>query len=81
MNVGVPIDQELQCRISGQFTAEEAQQLADVLQNPLEAPVKIIDERSVDPSLGKDTIKSGVNAAIYGTIAVAGFMAILARPL
>src|SRR5438477_1808952 len=63
-------------RISGQFTAEEAQQLADVLQNPLEAPVKIIDERSVDPSLGEDTIKSGVNAAIYGTIAVAGFMAI-----
>jgi len=65
-----------QGRISGQFEAKEAQELADVLENPLEAPVHIINERSVDPSLGKDTIKSGVNSAIYGTIAVAGFMAI-----
>jgi len=62
--------------IEGDFTAEEAQQLANVLQNPLEAPVHIIDERSVDPSLGKDTIKSGINSAVYGTLAVAGFMAI-----
>ncbi len=63
-------------QITGNFEFKEAQELADVLQNPLEAPVKIIDERSVDPSLGKDTIKSGVNSAVFGTIAVAGFMAV-----
>ena len=63
-------------RITGSFEVSEAIELANVLENPLEAPVEIRDERSVDPSLGKDTIKSGVNSAIYGTIAVAGFMAI-----
>src|SRR5439155_21894755 len=60
-------------RITGQFDVREALELANVLENPLQAPVHIINERSVDPSLGKDTIKSGVNSAIYGTIAVAGF--------
>ena len=63
-------------QITGSFTFQEAQELADVLENPLEAPVEIIQEKSVDPSLGKDTIKSGINSALYGTIAVAGFMAI-----
>ncbi|HEY0456565.1 MAG TPA: protein translocase subunit SecF, partial [Verrucomicrobiae bacterium] len=53
-----------------------ATELAQVLENPLEAPVHIEYENTVDPSLGKDTIRSGVNSAIYGTIAVAGFMAI-----
>lgn len=37
-------------------------------------PVGIRSESSVDPTLGKDTIHSGVSSAIYGTIAVAGFM-------
>ncbi|MBI3851687.1 MAG: protein translocase subunit SecD [Verrucomicrobia bacterium] len=60
--------------IEGSFTPEEAQQLANVLENPLEAPVKIIESREVDPSLGKDSIRSGMNAALIGTIAVAGFM-------
>ncbi len=60
--------------ITGAFNLKEARELADVLENPLEAPVKIIEERGVDPSLGKDSIQSGVKAAIYGTIAVAGFM-------
>src|ERR1051326_3582023 len=63
-------------RITGNFDVREALELANALENPLEAPVQIIDERSVDPSLGKDTIKSGVNSAIFGTIAVAGFMAV-----
>jgi SecD/SecF fusion protein len=60
--------------ITGNFDAREAYELANVLENPLEAPVKIIEERSVDPSLGKDSIASGLRAAIYGTVAVVGFM-------
>lgn len=60
--------------ISGGFDVKEAIDLAHVLENPLEAPVKIIEERSAEPSLGKDSIRSGVRASIYGTIAVAVFM-------
>jgi SecD/SecF fusion protein len=63
-------------QITGSFEAKEAQNLADVLNNPLEAPVKVVDERSVDPSLGKDAIRSGITAAIVGTLAVAIFMAV-----
>ena len=63
-------------RITGNFDVKEALELANVLENPLEAPVSIENERSVDPSLGKDTINSGVKSAVFGTIAVAGFMAI-----
>ena len=61
-------------QITGGFTPEEAQELANVLENPLEAPVSIEKESSVDPSLGKDSIQSGRRAAIYGTLAVSGFM-------
>lgn len=62
--------------IEGNFDLKEAQELADVLENPLEAPVKIIEERGVDPSLGKDSIESGIKASIIGVIAVAAFMLI-----
>lgn len=61
--------------ISGSYTEQEAFQLANVLENPLEAPVTILSESGVDPTLGRDTIHSGIWSAIYGTIAVAGFMA------
>src|SRR3954470_10329764 len=63
-------------QITGQFDVKEAQGLANVLNNPLEAPVKVVDERSVDPSLGKDAIRSGITAAVVGTLAVAIFMAV-----
>jgi SecD/SecF fusion protein len=62
--------------IHGTFTPEEAFDLAAVLLNPLEAPVTIMEERSVDPSLGKDSIRSGIKAAIIGTVAVSAFMLI-----
>lgn len=62
--------------ITGNFDVKEAFELANVLENPLEAPIKILDQRTVDPSLGADSIKSGIRSAIYGTIAVAGFMLI-----
>jgi SecD/SecF fusion protein len=62
--------------IRGNYTLKEAIELANVLQNPLETPVKVLEERTVDPSLGKDSISSGFNASLYGTIAVGVFMAV-----
>jgi SecD/SecF fusion protein len=62
--------------IHGSYTEEEANTLVNVLQNPLQAPVKIIDKNLVDPTLGKDSIKSGIKAALIGVVAVAGFMLI-----
>jgi len=56
------------------FRPEEAFELQNVLLNPLEAPVKIRAEQSVDPSLGRDSIRSGIKASIIGTVAVSGFM-------
>lgn len=61
-------------QITGRFDVREAFELATVLENPLRAPLRIIESREVDPSLGADSIKSGVNAAVYGVIAVAAFM-------
>ena len=63
-------------QITGSYTLEEARQLASALENPLKTPVKIVEERDVDPSLGRDSIQSGFRAALYGIIAVAGFMAV-----
>ena len=54
----------------------EAFELANVLENPLEAPVHIQQESSVDPSLGKDAIESGVKSALIGILAVSGFMVV-----
>ena len=62
-------------QITGNFTAEEAYRLASVLENPLQAPVKVIETRSVDPSLGKDSITSGFHAAAIGAGSVIIFMA------
>src|SRR5258708_4134884 len=63
-------------QITGSFSLTEAQELANVLENPLEAPVKVIETRSVDPSLGRDSVKSGVRAALIGAGAVIIFMAV-----
>jgi SecD/SecF fusion protein len=60
--------------IQGDFTVEQAYELANVLLNPLEAPVKIEEEREVKASLGVDSIRSGVKASLIGVIAVSGFM-------
>ena len=60
--------------ITGDFDIKEAWELANVLENPLETPVRLLDTEEVDPSLGKDSIDSGVRSAVIGTIAVAVFM-------
>jgi SecD/SecF fusion protein len=61
--------------ITGNFAIEEAITIANVLENPLETPVHIDEMRQVDPTLGKDSISSGIRAAIIGTLLVAAFMA------
>ncbi len=62
------------CEISGSFTPQEAKELASVLENPLENPVKILAERNVGPSLAADSIRQGVNASLWATVAIVIFM-------
>ncbi len=65
------------CEISGgNMDINEAITIANILENPLETPVKIDEMREVDPTLGKDSISSGLRAALYGTFFVALFMAV-----
>jgi SecD/SecF fusion protein len=65
------------CEISGgNMDINEAITIANILENPLETPVKIDQTQEVDPTLGKDSISSGVRAALYGTFFVALFMAL-----
>ncbi len=61
-------------QITGQFDNKEAFELANVLENPLRAPLKIEESHEVNPTLGRDSIRSGIKAAIYGTVAVSAFM-------
>ncbi|MGB7767473.1 MAG: protein translocase subunit SecD [Verrucomicrobiia bacterium] len=61
-------------QITGQFTIQEAQELANVLQNPLRAPLNIVYSSDVDPTLGKDSIRSGIHASVVGVILVSAFM-------
>jgi len=63
------------CTISGGFmTAAEAENLASVLENPLENPVSIVDERGVDPSLGAASVADGFRAAMIGSAVVIIFV-------
>ncbi len=65
-----------EARITGRFTPEEARDLAIVLRaGALPAPVKILEERTVGPSLGTDSIHNGLVAGIVGAILVVLFMA------
>ena len=65
--------------ITGHFSDQEAFELANVLQNPLRAPLKIVSSEDVDPTLGKDSIRSGVSASIYAVIFVSLFMLVYYR--
>ena len=61
--------------ISGNFTTAEAQDLAIVLRaGSLPAPVTVLEERTVGPSLGQESIDSGIRASVVGAIAVVLFM-------
>jgi SecD/SecF fusion protein len=60
--------------ITGNFDLREAIELANVLENPLRAPLRVIESRDVDPTLGADSIRSGMRAAMVGAVAVCLFM-------
>ena len=63
-------------QISGSFSQEEANDLAIVLRaGALPAPIIIEEERTVGPSLGRDSIRKGVRSVLIGGIAVVAFMA------
>jgi preprotein translocase subunit SecD len=64
-------------QITGSFTLDEAKDLAIVLRaGALPAPVNILEERTVGPSLGQDSIDKGMWSAILGGILVAVFMVV-----
>lgn len=66
-----------QAQITGSFALEEVQDLVIVLESGnLPAPVKVIEERTVGPSLGNDSIRAGVRAALLGLALVVIFMVI-----
>ncbi len=52
--------------ITGHFTEPEARGLASVLENPLQTPVSVEEERSVSPTLGLDSIRSSIFAGLLG---------------
>ncbi len=52
--------------ITGKFTEKEARGLSSVLENPLQVPVSIEEERSVSPTLGMDSIRASINAGLMG---------------
>ncbi|MFK5954166.1 MAG: protein translocase subunit SecD [Desulfobacterium sp.] len=62
-------------RITGNFTTEEARDLAIILRaGALPAPVKIIEERTVGPTLGADSIRMGIMSMLVGGLLVLLFM-------
>jgi len=64
--------------ISGNFTSQEATDLAVLLRaGALPAPLSIVEERSVGPGLGADSIAAGKIAAIIGMLLVCLFMILI----
>lgn len=67
-------------QIEGMANVEEAKLLEIVLKaGALPAPLKIIEERSIGPSLGEDSIRAGINSSIGALILVALFMIVWYR--
>ncbi len=67
-------------QITGRFTENEAKDLAIVLRaGALPAPINMLQNVTVGPSLGQDSIDAGVKAGIIGAIAVILFMMIYYR--
>lgn len=61
--------------ISGSFTVAEANELALLLRaGALPAPLKVIEERTVGPDLGSDSISMGITTGIVGALLVLLFM-------
>src|SRR5690606_20694952 len=64
-----------QVQISGSMTAEEAADVALLLRaGSLAAPMEIIEERTIGPSLGAENIAKGFDSTLYGFLAIALFI-------
>lgn len=64
-----------QVQITGSMTAQEAADTALLLRaGALAAPMSIIEERTIGPSLGADNIQKGFNSTLYGFIVMATFI-------
>ena len=69
-----------QAQITGGFTSEEATDLAIVLRaGALPAPVQVLEERTVGPSLGADSIQRGVWSTLAAGVVVVLFMLVYYR--
>ena len=67
-------------QISGSMTAAEANDTALLLRaGSLAAPMKIIEERTIGPSLGAENIQKGFHSTLWGFVAVACFMILYYR--
>ena len=65
-------------QISGRMTTSEANDTALLLRaGSLAAPMEIIEERTIGPSLGAENIAKGFNSVIYGFCAIALFMCVV----
>ncbi len=63
--------------ITGSFSATEARQLAIVLRaGALPAPLKVLEERTVGPTLGQESIEKGITAIFVGFLLIIVFMSI-----
>ncbi|MGB3427773.1 MAG: protein translocase subunit SecD [Burkholderiaceae bacterium] len=64
-----------QFQITGSFTVQETTDLALLIRSgSLAAPMEIIEERTIGPSLGKENIERGFRSTLYGFTAIAIFM-------
>ncbi len=82
--ISAPVVQEPildgKAQISGSFTVESAKHLAILLRaGALPVKVEIVENRTVGPTLGRDSIRKGIQAGIIGTILVLLFMIIYYR--
>ena len=64
-------------QISGRMTTAEANNTALLLRaGSLAAPMEIIEEYTIGPSLGADNIERGINSVVWGMVAIAAFMCV-----
>ncbi len=67
-------------QISGRMTTQEANDVALLLRaGSLAAPMQIVEERTIGPSLGKENIDKGFRSTLWGFVAIAVFMIVYYR--
>ena len=67
-------------QITGQFSTQETNDLALLIRSgSLAAPMEIIEERTIGPSLGAENIERGFKSTLYGFLAIAVFMVVYYR--